>query len=91
MCNHLYQVFVKHILLQSSLVVFSMRCPSFLVSKGRGFFVWKIYFEFKEMIELKKAKLNKQKNLVNQGFFNLFLCPLHAFVRNLLIKNNQKY
>ena len=69
MCDHLYQVFVKLILLQSSLVVFSMRCPSFLVSKGRGFFVWKIYFEFKEMIELKKAKLNKQKNLVNQGFF----------------------
>ncbi|WP_260471145.1 hypothetical protein, partial [Streptococcus sanguinis] len=60
-CNHLYQVFVKHILLQSSLVVFSMRCPSFLVSKGRGFFVWKIYFEFKEMIELKKSEIKAKK------------------------------
>lgn len=61
MCNHLYQVFVKHILLQSSLVVFYMRCPSFLVSKGRGFFVWKIYFEFKEMIELKKSEIKAKK------------------------------
>ena len=34
-----------------------------------GDFLWKIYFEFKEMIELKKAKLNKQKSLINQGFF----------------------
>jgi hypothetical protein len=38
-----------------------MRCPSFLVSKGRGFFVWKIYFEFKEMIELKKSEIKAKK------------------------------
>ena len=90
MCDHLYQVFVKYILLQSSLVVFSMRCPSFLVSKGRGFFVWKIYFEFKEMIELKKAGLNKQKSPETKAFSYLFLCPLHEFVRTFHIENKQK-
>lgn len=62
MCNHLYQVFVKNILLQSSLVVFAMQCPFFLCLK-EGDFLLKIYFEFKEMIELKKAKLNKQKRV----------------------------
>jgi len=31
------------------------------VPKGRGFFVWKIYFEFKEMIELKKSEIKAKK------------------------------
>jgi len=60
------------------------------VPKGRGFFVWKIYFEFKEMIELKKAKLNKQKSLDFKAFLLLFRCPLHEFVRTFHIENKQK-
>jgi len=55
--------------------------------------VWKIYFEFKEMIELKKAKLNKQKNLVNQGFFLSISMPpaCLGFCRVILQKLIEQY
>ena len=89
MCDHLYQVFVKYILLQSSLVVFLCDAPPFLCLKEGDFFV-EIYFEFKEMIELKKAGLNKQKSPETKAFSYLFLCPLHEFVRTFHIENKQK-
>ena len=49
--------------------------PLLFVPKGRGFFLWKIYFEFKEMIELKKAKLNKQKSPETKAFSLYFYAP----------------
>jgi len=42
-----------------------------LYLKEGAIFVLKIYFEFKEMIELKKAKLNKKKSLDFKAFFLL--------------------
>lgn len=37
-----------------------------------------------------KSVIDKQKSLVNQGFFLLFRCPLHGFVRTFHIENKQK-
>ena len=64
MCDHLYQVFVKLILLQSSFVVFAMQYPLLFVSKGRGFF----WVESLTGILGDKNQPN-EKSLGYQGFF----------------------
>ena len=80
MCNHLYQVFVKHILFQSSLVVFFYAMPLLFVPKGRGFFLWKIL----DTNRTKIARLDKQKALQNKIFTVALIKILEMLITSMI-------